>query len=181
MKKAIKRLKAIDEEKKCLNVIVETPKGSRAKYSYDFESGFFLLSKSMPVGMVFPFNFGFVPQTLAQDGDPLDALIINEEPLISGCLLKVRPVAVIKATQTENGKAVRNDRIIGEAIPKETPLEFESIKLDKKLLSEIEHFFVTYNKLYGKKFKVLGTEGQGQAWKIVCQAIKLCRKEKRDK
>ena len=88
-KKPIDCLKPFDTKGKCLNVIVETPKGSRVKYAYDIESGFFLLSKALPEGMVFPFNFGFVPKTLAADGDPLDVLILNEEPLISGCLLKV--------------------------------------------------------------------------------------------
>ncbi len=179
MKKLIKRLKPVDDGKRCLNVIVETPKGSWVKYSFDFKSGFFLLSKALPEGMVFPFNFGFVPRTLAEDGDPLDVLILNEEALISGCLLKVRPVAVIKATQTEKDGTVRNDRIIGQAIPKETPLEFQSLKLDKKLASEIELFFATYNKVYGKQFKVLGNGGPRQAWELVRQAIKLCRKNKK--
>src|SRR4030095_2636693 len=109
----IDRLKAIDTRSKCLNVIVETPKGSRVKYNYDSGTVLFRLSKAMPEGMLFPFNFGFVPRTLAEDGDPLDVLILNEESVISGCLLKVRPIAVIQATQTENGKSVRNDRIVG--------------------------------------------------------------------
>jgi inorganic pyrophosphatase len=68
-------------------VIVETPKGSRVKYAFDFETGFFILSQALPEGMMFPFNFGFIPQTLAEDGDPLDVLILNEEPVVSGCLL----------------------------------------------------------------------------------------------
>jgi inorganic pyrophosphatase len=85
-KKSINSLEPFDEKGKCLNVVVETPKGSRVKYAYDLESGFFILSKALPEGMVFPFNFGFVPNTLAPDGDPLDVLVLNEEPLISGCL-----------------------------------------------------------------------------------------------
>ena len=93
MKKAIDRLEPFDKKHKCVNVVVETPKGSRVKYSYDPKSGFFILSKALPEGMVFPFNFGFVPQTLADDGDPLDVLVLNEEQLISGCLLHVRPIA----------------------------------------------------------------------------------------
>lgn len=178
MKKLIKKLTPIDSRKKCLNVVVETPKGSRVKYAYDFDTGFFILSKAMPAGMVFPFNFGFVPNTLAEDGDPLDVLILNEEPLISGCLLKVLPIAVIKATQTEKRGVVRNDRIIGQAIPKEAPEEFQSLKLEKKLTGEIELFFATYNETYGKKFKVLKTGGAEQAWARVRQAIKMRRKKR---
>jgi inorganic pyrophosphatase len=181
MKKQIDSLKPWDAKGKLLNVIVETPKGSRVKYAYDMESGFFLLSKALPEGMVFPFNFGFVPQTLAPDGDPLDVLILNEEPVISGCLLKVKPIAVIKATQTETktGKPTRNDRIIGQAISHETPLEFQTLELEKKMVSEIEFFFTGYNRLYGKKFKILGTGGPDKAIKIIRQAIRLRRRTKK--
>ena len=181
MNKLIRRLKPIDSERKCINVVVETPKGSVVKYAFDFESSFFLLSKALPDGMTFPFNFGFVPQTLAEDGDPLDVLILNEEPLISGCLLKVQPIAVIKATQTGKGKTVRNDRIVGQALPKEVPLKFHVFKLEQKSISEIGLFFETYNKLYGKKFKVLGIGGPRKAWEIVRRAIKLHGRQNKNK
>jgi inorganic pyrophosphatase len=179
MKKNVERLEPFAINGKCLNVIVETPKGSRVKYAFDLKSGFFILSKALPEGMVFPFNFGFIPQTLAADGDPVDVLILNEEPLISGCLLQVRAVAVIKATQTEEDKTVRNDRIIGQAIGKETPPELESLELEKKTVSQIEFFFVAYNKLYGKKFKVIGTGGPRKAIEIVRRGAKLWRKKKK--
>jgi inorganic pyrophosphatase len=161
-----------------LYAIVETPKGSRVKYSYDPVSGLFKLSKALPAGMVFPFNFGFIPKTLAPDGDPLDILILNEEPLIAGCLLKVKPIAVIKATQTKDGDPVRNDRLIGEALSKETPIDLQSIELSKRMLSQIEFFFTAYNKLYGKKFKVLGTGGPNKAKEIFRRATKRYTKER---
>ena len=82
--------------------------------------------------MVFPFNLGFMPKTMAEDGDPIDMLILNEEPLFPGCLLKVRPVAVMKATQTEDGKPVRNDRLIGQALNKEIPLELQTLELRER-------------------------------------------------
>ncbi|HEY3863539.1 MAG TPA: inorganic diphosphatase [Verrucomicrobiae bacterium] len=174
-KKPVDYLEPFDKKRKCLNVVVETPKGSRVKYAYDPATGFFQLSKALPAGMVFPFNFGFIPKTLAADGDPLDVLILNEEPLISGCLLKVRPVAVVKAAQTEkeHSKPIRNDRIIGQALSKETPLESQSLDLEKGILAQIEFFFAAYNKLYGKKFKVLGTGGAGTAMELINKAIKL--------
>jgi inorganic pyrophosphatase len=177
MKKVIDQLEAFDAERKCLNVIVETPKGSRVKYSYVTELGIFMLSKALPEGMVFPFNFGFIPKTLGQDGDPLDILILNEEPLVTGCLLKVRPLAVIKATQTEEGRSIRNDRVIGEAMGKETPLELKGLKLTPRKISQIEFFFVAYNKLYGKKFRVLETGGPRKAEHIIRRAIKLRQKK----
>jgi inorganic pyrophosphatase len=159
---------------------VETPKGSRVKFSFDPKSGFFILSKALPEGMVFPFNFGFVPKTLADDGDPLDMLVLNEEPLMAGCLLKVRPIAVVKATQTEEGREVRNDRIIGEAISKETPLEYQAMTLTKQTVGRIEFFFTTYNRIYGKKFKVIGTGGPKKAMSLVHKAIKLARRKAND-
>jgi inorganic pyrophosphatase len=177
-KRAVDQLEPVDKKRNCLNVIIETPKGSRVKYSYEENSGLFMLSKVLPEGMVFPFNFGFVPKTLAADGDPLDILILNEEPLVSGCFVKVKPIAVIKATQTEDGKPVRNDRVIGQAIGKEVPLEKRNLKLDRVLVSQIEFFFTAYNKLYGKTFKVLGAKGPKKAREIVDQAIRLKKKKK---
>ena len=178
MKNNIDHLESFDSNGKCVGVIVETPKGSRVKYAYDTTSGFFILSKALPAGMVFPFNFGFVPKTLAADGDAVDVLILNEEPLISGCLLQVRLIAVIKATQTEDGKSIRNDRVIGQAIGKENLPELHSLDLEKSTVSQIEFFFTTYNKLYGKRFKIIGTDGPRMAMEIVRQGAKLWQKKK---
>ena len=161
--------------KKRLNVVVETPKGSRVKYSYAPETGMFELKKALPEGMMFPFNFGFIPSTKADDGDPLDILILNEEPLVPGCLLKARAVAVIEAEQTEeDGKKVRNDRLIGMAVAKQTPTFMEKLDVDKKTLQQIEYFFESYNKLSGKKFKVLGKGGEKKALAMV----RRCSKQK---
>jgi inorganic pyrophosphatase len=88
MKNLIARLPAFDPDKKCVNVVIETPKGSCIKYAYDAECGLFALKRALPQGFAFPFNFGFVPSTLGEDGDPLDILILNEEPLFPGCLVK---------------------------------------------------------------------------------------------
>src|SRR3954469_9309273 len=168
MKKAIQRMRAFDSNKKCLNVVIETPKGSRVKYSYGEETGMFELKKALPEGMVFPFNFGFIPGTKADDGDPLDILILNEEPLVPGCLVKARAIAVIEAEQTEkNGEKTRNDRLIGLAIGKQTPTFMEKVGVDKKTLKEIEYFFASYNKLAGKKFKTIGKAGPKRALGLV--------------
>jgi inorganic pyrophosphatase len=174
-------LKPYDKSSKLLNVVVETPKGSRVKYAYEPEKGMYILSKSLPEGMMFPFNFGFIPGTLGADGDPLDVLILNEEAVVSNTLLCVKPVAIIKATQTETekGKPVRNDRIVGQAMGKEAPLELREMRLEKVMLKEIAVFFETYNKLYGKKFRVLGVSGPGKARKHVEGGIKAYRKKKK--
>jgi inorganic pyrophosphatase len=174
-------IKPYDKSAKCLNVVVETPKGSRVKYSYESKKGMYVISKALPEGMMFPFNFGFVPGTLAADGDPLDVLILNEEPVVSNTLLCVRPIAVIKATQTETekGKPVRNDRIVGQAVGKESPLELRELTIEKAMLKEISVFFETYNKLYGKKFRVLGIGGPGKTRKLIEASIKAYRKKKK--
>jgi inorganic pyrophosphatase len=176
-------LKPYNKLAKCWNVIVETPKGSRVKYAYEPKKGMFIVTKILPEGMMFPFNFGFVPGTLAADGDPLDVLVLNEESVATNTLLSVRPIAVIKATQTETkkGKAQRNDRIVGQAISKEPPLEMREVTIGNARLKEISVFFETYNKLYGKKFKVLGLAGPGKARKLIEAAIKAGRKAKKKK
>jgi inorganic pyrophosphatase len=178
MKTAIDAMKPFDKGKKCWNAIIETPKGSNVKYALDTKTGFLTVKKALPEGMVFPFNFGMIPGTLAEDGDPIDVLVYNEEPLIAGCLLHVKPVGVIKAQQSEGKKLVRNDRIIGQAIPKESPTELEEIELTGKMISQIAFFFKAYNEAYGKKFKVIGTGNAKKAIEMVRRAKNSGKKSK---
>ncbi len=91
------------------NVVIETPKGSRNKFDYDPELGLFRLGGVLPLGAVFPFDFGFVPSTLGGDGDPLDVLTLMDEPAFTGCLVTVRLLGVIEAEQSEGGETTRND------------------------------------------------------------------------
>src|SRR3954463_14122202 len=93
-----------DERSGLLNVVVETPKGSRNKYSFDEESGLFVLKGVLPSGAYFPYDFGFIPSTKGGDGDPLDVLVLMDEPAFPGCLLSARLIGVIEARQTEKGK-----------------------------------------------------------------------------
>src|SRR4051812_11882412 len=100
---------------KTVTVVVETPKGSAQKYTYDPEKRWFELSKIMPAGMVFPFDFGFIPDTKGEDGDPLDIIVISELTSFPGCVMRCRVIGAIEANQTEEDKTVRNDRFL--AIP----------------------------------------------------------------
>src|SRR3569623_1676893 len=105
-------LSPFGEEKYEVNVIIETPKGSGNKFNYDPESGLYELGSPMPEGFTFPFEFGFIPSTLGDDGDPLDVLVLMGSPTFPGCLVRARLLGVIEATQTEkNGKKERNDRL----------------------------------------------------------------------
>src|SRR5919205_292634 len=114
MTRALETLPAFDQDGN-LRVIVETPKGSRNKFKYEPDLGLFRLSGVLPLGTTFPFDFGFVPCTSAPDGDPLDVLVLMDEPAFAGCLLTARLIGVIEADQTEDGQTVRNDRLIGVA------------------------------------------------------------------
>src|SRR5437660_12867427 len=95
-------------------VVIETPKGSRNKYSFDPDERAFMLKKVLPAGMAFPYDFGFVPSTEAEDGDPIDVLVLMDEPAFPGCVLKCRLIGVIEGEQGDRKKKKkeRNDRII---------------------------------------------------------------------
>src|SRR4051794_37886065 len=107
-----------------VRVVIETPKGSRHKYNYEPDIGF-VLRKSLPEGMVFPFDFGFIPQTEGDDGDPLDALVLADNPLFPGCVVECRLIGLIEAKQTEDNEKIRNDRFLAVAM---ASLEFKDIK-----------------------------------------------------
>ena len=151
-----------------VTVIVETPKGSAEKYNYDSENKWFRLKKILPAGMVFPFDFGFIPGTKGDDGDPLDVIIISEFKSFPGCVMDCRIIGGITAEQTEKSKMVRNDRFI--VIPEASQL-FSNIKTIKdippELIKQLETFFINYNELEGKKFKPLKRINAQQALKII--------------
>jgi inorganic pyrophosphatase len=169
MKSLIEKLGPFDDDDH-LNVVVETPMGCRNKYSYDPKLGLFKLKKALPQGMVFPFDFGFIPSTQGGDGDPLDVLMITEEPAFPGCLVHARLLGVIQAEQKAKGKAERNDRLVAAAILGDSVSAKELPELDSKLMTQIEHFFVSYNRLEGKEFKVLSQGGPKKARKLVLKA-----------
>jgi inorganic pyrophosphatase len=121
-------LEPFDPETHELNVIVETPKGSRNKFEFDDKYGIFKLSGVLPAGANFPFDFGFVPSTQGEDGDPLDVLVLMDEPAFPGCLVLSRLIGVITAEQTErDGETVRNDRLIAVAADSRTHRGLQSI------------------------------------------------------
>ena len=163
------RLKPIDEaDKQMLRVVIETPKGSRNKFAFNAEQHVFELKKVLPAGMTFPYDFGFVPSTLAEDGDPVDVLVLMDEPAFPGCVLSCRPVGVIEGEQKDKKGKERNDRII--AVEKDAH-SFADVKtiddMGKKFEQELEEFFVNYHKLTGKEYRVLAMKGPDQARKLV--------------
>jgi inorganic pyrophosphatase len=159
-----------------VHVVVETARGSRNKFSYDEEQNVFRLKKVLPEGMSFPYDFGFVPSTLAEDGDPLDVLVLMDEPGCTGCLIECRVIGAILGEQSEDGKKVRNDRLVGVALPSHTHSDLKNIgDLNSNLLREVEQFFVNYHAQYGTRFKPIGRVGPKEALKMLRNGIK--RKE----
>ena len=153
-----------------IEVIIETPKRSRNKYAYDPEKRRFTLSRVLPAGMSFPFDFGFVPGTHAADGDPIDILVLMDEPAFPGCLVECRLIGVIEAEQLEKDakKPVRNDRLI--AVEKENHIYAGArslADLPSQLIHEVGEFFVNYHRLQGRQFRVLGTNDAQHALKLL--------------
>jgi inorganic pyrophosphatase len=162
------KLPPFDSETDNLLVIVDTPKGSRNKFSWDEERELFELSGVLPAGAVFPYDFGFIPKTRGGDGDPLDVLILMDEPAFTGCLVATRLLGVIEAEQTEKGETTRNDRLIAVSANSRTHSDLKTLRdLNEKLVDEIEHFFISYNVAKGKNFKPLGRFGPDRARKLV--------------
>ncbi len=152
----------VPDDSHTIQVIIETPKGSRNKYAFDPDQKIFQLMKVLPAGMAFPYDFGFIPSTLAEDGDPTDVLVLMDEPAFPGCLLKCRVVGIIEGEQGK--KKQRNDRIV--AVEQENH-SYAYVKhvddLGKKFVHELEEFFVNYHKMLGKTYSVIGVKGPGEA------------------
>ena len=154
-------------------VIVETPKGSRNKYGFDPEQRIFELRKVLPEGMAFPLDFGFLPRTLAPDGDPIDVLLLMDEPAFPGCVVRSRIIGVIEGEQIDGKKKVRNDRLVAVADLSHAYKDWTRLKdLPKNFVVELEAFFVNYHGLEGKKYKLLGCKNGKVAIDLIKKASK---------
>jgi inorganic pyrophosphatase len=168
----------LDEKAFTCRAIIETPKGSRNKFSYDPDTGLFKLGGLLPEGMQFPFDFGFVPSTLADDGDPVDILVLMDAPAHVGCLVDVRVIGVIAAEQTEKGEKETNDRLLAVAIHSYQHEDLKSIdEVSETLLSQVEAFFISYNRQRGKTFKVTASSGPKRALKVLKAGMRAHRKK----
>jgi inorganic pyrophosphatase len=159
-----------------VQVIVETPKGCRNKFSFDVEQGIFAHKKTLPAGMSFPYDFGFLPQTKAEDGDPIDVLLLMDEPAYPGISVKGRLIGVIEGQQIEGKKKTRNDRLV---VVSEVSHEYANIKklsdLPGKWIDEVQEFFVNYHDQEGKKYQLLGTKGADEALRLIRKAQKAAQ------
>jgi len=162
-----------------INAIIETPKGSRNKYVYDETTDTFQLKRALPAGMVFPFDFGFIPTTIAEDGDPMDILVLTDAPTFPGCLVESKVLGIIKVEQEEDGEIVRNDRVIAVQLKSRLYSSANNINdLPEGLIKEIVNFFASYNKVSEKLFNPLGNKGPEVAIKLIHDCIRKASESK---
>jgi len=153
-----------------LNAIVEIPRGSRNKYELDKQTGLFKFDRLLYSAVHYPGDYGFIPRTLADDGDPLDVLVMTTEPTFSGCLVPVRPLGVFEM-RDEKGL---DEKIL--AVPLEDPLYAEYAGLDdvaSHFLREVEHFFEIYKELEGVRTSVLGWKELARSREVIRDCIHL--------
>ena len=159
-----------------IQVVIETPKGSRNKYKFSPKLGAFKLSKVLPDGMEFPYDFGFVPSTEGEDGDPVDVLLLMDESAFAGCVIESRLIGVIEGQQEQNGNTERNDRLVAVAMENHRYSDLKDIAgVNQTLVKELGQFFVNYHQQQGSKFKVLGVKGPNEAYRLLDQAIKRAK------
>lgn len=153
-------------------VVIETPRGSANKLKYDAGLGAFRLDRVLPAGMSFPFDFGFVPQTVAEDGDPLDVIVLLDAPVYPGCVVPARVIGDLEAEQRDGrGPWERNDRLLAVAQASKTHAGIRTIAdVDRVLLEAIGAFFTDYHRLDGEEFRVIARAGTRAARRAIRQA-----------
>jgi inorganic pyrophosphatase len=169
VRRLLSHLPAFDPESKEATAVIETPKGSPNKYKFDEAGGFFRLNMVLPKGSYFPFDFGFISSTRGADGDPLDVLVLMDDPAPVGCIITVRLIGAIEAEQREkDGKWERNDRLLAVACKSHLHLHVQDLDdLRPNLLDEVEAFFTFYAGQRGKTFKPLRRVGRKKADKLL--------------
>ena len=159
-------------------VVVETPRGSAAKLEYDPALQVFTLSKALMLGLTYPYDWGFIPSTKGEDGDPIDALVMHDTATAPGLVLKCKIIGVLEVLQTEKGKKpIRNDRLI--AVPRDSHREQadkDARDLPKQVRKEIEKFFVATDELEAKELKFLAWKGPNAGERLINTAAKEFKK-----
>lgn len=171
--RALEHIPPREEGSGRIHVVIDTPAGSRNKYKYDERLAIFRVSRILPQGAVFPYDFGSVPGTMAQDGDALDVLVLQPAPSFPGCLVTVKLIGVLHAEQREGGKLIRNDRLIGVIETAVNPARLSELReLDREELRALEHFFSSYNAFQGRAFSIRSRGGASDALRTLERAIK---------
>jgi inorganic pyrophosphatase len=152
------------DQRGVIEAVIEIPKGSRNKYEYDHASGAIRLDRVLFSSVHYPADYGFVPGTRAADGDPLDVLVLVDEPTFPGCHMTVRPIGVL-VMRDEKGE---DEKILAVPIADPRLDEIRDISdVNEHLRAEIENFFATYKVLEGKPTQVCGWRGRDEAWRVI--------------
>jgi inorganic pyrophosphatase len=156
-------------DEQTIEVVIEIPKGSRNKYEFDHERNVMVLDRRLFTATVYPSDYGFVPDTLAEDGDPLDALVLLAEPTFPGCHINARPLGVFWMRDEKGPDAKVICVVAGDP-------DYDQVReitdLPKHLLDEIEHFFNVYKDLEpGKSTLTAGFEGSEAARKVIDESV----------
>ncbi len=176
-KKSNEMMTAVEDGK--LTVLIETPRNSRNKYKYDSKSRKLQFEATLKGGLTYPFDFGFVPDTLAEDGDPLDVIIFMDQFCAPGCTIEVRLIGVLEAVQTEPNRSIRNDRLLAVHAHSVFFANFKDwSELPSNVCEDISLFFKFSNMTKGREFKVLGWRGPKEAESLLRKAQKkFCKKQ----
>lgn len=168
----------LDEREGTCLAIIETPKGRRAKYDFDRKARAFRLKTVLPEGMSFPLGFGFIPSTLGDDGDPLDIMVLADEPAPMGALITVKLIGVLEAEEHEKGQTERNDRMLGVALPSELYARVNTLAdLGQPFVDHLADFWIQKDKLEGKTFRLIGVAGPDAAAALIRKGVKRAKRK----
>lgn len=168
------RLRAYDRKLDAYIAVIEAVRETRNKFKFDPKIQLFVHNGVLQAGASYPFDFGFIPGTKAEDGDPLDILVLMDEPAFVGAVVPFRLIGAIEAEQREKGEdAVRNDRLLGVACKSESYRDIDDIReLPSALIDQVEQFWVSKNEIKGRRFKVIGRADAATAAKLIKAATK---------
>ena len=154
-------------EDELVRVVVETPRGARVKLAYDRKLACFRMARALPLGIAYPFDWGFLPSTLGEDGDPLDAMVIHDAPTSPGLVIPSRIVGALKVKQTAEGKSERNDRFIAVPVNDSHATLRDVNDLSKDAKWQMEKFFEASVITENKQLSFLGWAGPAEALKLI--------------
>jgi inorganic pyrophosphatase len=162
-----------------IHTVVETPRGSHVKFAYDPKLKAFVLRKSLLAGLTYPHDWGFAPSTKADDGDPLDVMVIHDGTTYPGVVVICRVIGILQIEQKSKNKSERNDRLFAVPLRSHSERALKDVRdLTKPIQEELEKFFIATEELEDKKLKILGWKGSEAALTAVTQAGKAFAKSK---
>jgi inorganic pyrophosphatase len=170
---------SVPKEKDLVFAVIETPMGTRHKFAFEPKFGIMRLKMTLAEGLMWPYDYGFVPQTLGDDGDPIDILVLNDAPTFSGCLLDVRVIGGILLKK--NG--IWNNRLVAcpkhqKGVALKTDAFDDVEDLPKETLKGIERFLVEYSEAEGNKIEFRGTCSRKDAYKLIDESHRAFKKKR---